>query len=55
MTYKEFIKQTQFLKDKIILPNGNRISKDKWITNKGFDFDSFNKYLMDTYNELYKG
>lgn len=54
MTYKEFIKQTRFLKDKVILPNGTRIIKSDWITNKGFDFDNFNKFLMDTYNELYR-
>ncbi len=54
MTYKEFINETKFLKDKVILPNGVRVSKDRWITSKGFNFDKFNKFLLDTYNELYQ-
>lgn len=54
MTYGDFIKQTQFLKDKIILPNGTRISKSRWITPKGFDFDLMNKFLLKTYKELYE-
>jgi len=54
MTYSQWIKAIVFLRDKIILPDGTRISKDRWITSKGFNFDKFNKYLMDTYNGLYK-
>lgn len=53
MTYNEFIQQVQFLKDKIILPDGTRVSKDRWITSKGFNFDALNKYLLTTYNNKY--
>ncbi len=53
MTYSEFIKSIKFLKDKIILHDGTRISKSIWITSKGFDIDKFNKFLLDKYNEIY--
>lgn len=54
MTYYDWIRDIQFLKDKIILPSGNRVDKSDWVNNKGFDFDKFNKFLLDKYNELYK-
>ena len=49
-TYTEWFNEIVWLKNKIILPNGYRIDKGEWITNKGFDIDKFNKYLFDTYN-----
>lgn len=55
MEYRDWFKEIKFLKDKVILPDGNRINKSDWVTSKGFDFDNFNKFLMDTYNKLYGG
>ena len=55
MTYQEWFKQVIFLKDKIILPNGVRFDKTKWITSNGFDIDKFNKFLKHHYyNEISK-
>lgn len=45
MSYIEWSKQIQWLRDKVILPNGNRVSKDGYITKNGFDIDGFNKIL----------
>lgn len=52
-TYQEWFKEIQWLKDKIILPNNNTISKSDYITKDGFDIDSFNTMLFKTYNTLY--
>ena len=54
MTYSDFIKETKFLKDKIILPDNIRVNKSKWITSTGFDFNAFNSYLMKIYKERYE-
>ena len=53
MSYKDWFKQIKWLKDKIILPDGIRISKSEYITPKGFDIDGFNTMLFKTYNTLY--
>lgn len=52
-TYQEWFKKIQWLKDKIILPNNNTISKSDYITKNGFDIDRFNKMLFNTYNILH--
>ena len=52
-TYKEWFQAIQWLKDKVILPDGNRISKDDYITSKGFDIDGFNSLLFKIYNKQY--
>lgn len=53
MTYKEWFLQIKWLKDKVILPSNIRISKDKYITSKGFDIDGFNSLLFEEYNKQY--
>ena len=53
MTYQEWFKQIVWLKDKIILPNNNTISKSDYITKDGFDINSFNTMLFKTYNTTY--
>ena len=50
-TYKDWFKDIQWLKDKVILPDNKRISKDKYITSNGFDIDGFNKMLFNEYNK----
>ena len=52
-TYKDWFKDIQWLKDKVILPDNKRISKDKYITPNGFDIDGFNKMLFNEYNKQY--
>jgi len=53
MTYQEWFKQIQWLKDKIILPNDQTISKSDYITKDGFDINGFNTMLFKTYNTLH--
>ena len=52
-TYKDWFKDIQWLKDKVILPNNRSISKDEYITSNGFDIDGFNKMLFNEYNKQY--
>lgn len=52
-TYKDWFKDIQWLKDKVILPNNRSISKDEYITSNGFDIDDFNKMLFNEYNKQY--
>jgi len=52
-TYQEWFKEIKWLKDKVILPDGKRVSKDQFIKKDGFDIDSFNKFLFQTYNSYY--
>ena len=52
-TYKDWFKDIQWLKDKVILPDNKRISKDEYITSNGFDIDGFNKMLFNEYNKQY--
>lgn len=51
MTYQEWFKQIIWLKNKIILPNGERLSKSNYQTTKGFDIDKFNSMLFQEYNK----
>lgn len=53
MTYQEWFKKIQWLKNKVILPNSTTISKSEFINKDGFDIDRFNKLLFNTYNTLY--
>ncbi len=53
MTYQEWFEKIQWLKDKVILPNGQTISKSNYITKDGFDINNFNTMLFKTYNTLY--
>lgn len=53
MTYKEWYLKIQWLKDKIILPDGNRIDKKSYMTKDGFDINSFNKLLFKEYNKAF--
>lgn len=45
MKYKDWYEEIEWLKNKVILPNGKRVSKDDYITKNGFDRDGFNKTL----------
>lgn len=51
MNYREWFKQIQWLKDKVILPNNKSINKSEYITSKGFNIDGFNKMLFQEYNK----
>jgi len=50
-SYKEWFKEIQWLKDKVILPENISISKSDYITDKGFDIDGFNSLLFKLYNK----
>ena len=52
-TYKEWFLEIKWLKDKVILPDNIRISKEQYITSKGFDIDGFNTMLFNIYNKKY--
>ena len=52
-TYKDWFKDIQWLRDKVILPNNISISKEDYITSKGFNIDSFNEMLFKEYNRQY--
>ncbi len=54
MTYKDWCSKLQWLKDKVILPDGTRISKEEYITNDGFDIKSFNELLYSLYEKQNK-
>lgn len=51
MNYKEWFKEIQWLKDKVILPDNIYISKSDYITDKGFNIDEFNSLLFKIYNQ----
>jgi len=51
MSYKDWFNKIQWLKDKVILPDNNRISKSNYQTEKGFDIDKFNTMLFKEYNK----
>lgn len=53
MTYSEWFKQIQWLRDKVILPDGTRIDKSFYMTFEGIDIDEFNKMLFDEYKKRY--
>ena len=50
-SYKEWFKEIQWLKDKVILPDNIYISKSDYITDKGFNIDEFNSLLFKIYNQ----
>ncbi len=52
-TYKDWFKDIQWLRDKVILPNNISVSKEDYITSKGFDIDGFNELLFKEYNKQY--
>lgn len=53
ITYKDWFKDIQWLRNKVILPNNLSVSKTDYITSKGFDIDSFNELLFKEYNKQY--
>lgn len=53
MSYKDWFKKIIWLKDKIILPNGQKVDKIQFVKKDGFDIDGFNVFLFNTYNKLY--
>ena len=53
MTYQKWFKEIVWLKDKVILPNGQRISKLEYVTKDGFANGEFSNLLFKTYNKLY--
>ena len=53
-TYQEWIQEVQWLRTKIILPDGKRIDKDGLMTNEQLDADKLNEVLTKEYNS-YKG
>lgn len=54
MIYKDWCSKLQWLKDKVILPDGTRISKEEYITSDGFDIKSFNELLYSLYEKQNK-
>ena len=53
MSYKDWFKKIIWLKDKVILPNNQTVDKSRFVRKDGFDIDSFNVFLFNTYNKLY--
>ena len=53
-TYQEWIQDVQWLRTKIILPDGKRIDKSGLMTNGQLDADKLNEVLTKEYNS-YKG
>lgn len=53
-TYQEWIQDVQWLRTKIILPDGKRIDKSGLMTNSQLDADKLNQVLTKEYNS-YKG
>ncbi len=50
MTYQEWFEKIQWLRDKVILPNSQTVSKTYYITKDGFDTKGFNSLLFELYN-----
>lgn len=53
-TYQEWVEEIQWLRDKIILPNGERVDKTNLMRKGQMDADLLNKMLMKEYNEYCK-
>jgi hypothetical protein len=53
LKYTNWYKSIVWTKDSIILVNGNRILKTSYVTQDGFDSNSFNKMLKELYLEKY--
>jgi hypothetical protein len=53
LKYTNWYKSIVWTKDSIILVNGNRILKNSYVTQDGFDSNSFNKMLKELYLEKY--
>jgi hypothetical protein len=51
--YMEWYQSIVWKKDSIILLDGNRILKNSYVTQDGFDSNSFNKMLKELYLEKY--
>lgn len=50
LTFKEWLNSILYLKDKVILPNGDRMSKGNYISSEGiFDTVEFNRSLFKEY------
>ena len=49
-TYQEWIQDVQWLRTKIILPDGKRIDKSGLMTNEQLDADKLNEVLTKEYN-----
>jgi hypothetical protein len=54
MTYKDWCSKLQWLRDKVILPDGTSLSKADYITKDGFDIKSFNELLYNLYEKQTK-
>lgn len=52
-TYQEWFKEIVWLKEKVVLPNGQTISKLNYIGKDGFETGDFSNLLFKTYNILY--
>lgn len=46
-TYQEWVQEIQWLRDKIILPNGKRINKQSFMTDGQVDPNKLNNILLD--------
>jgi hypothetical protein len=46
-TYQEWVQEIQWLRDKIILPNGKRIDKQSFMTDGQVDANKLNIILLD--------
>ena len=46
-TYQEWVQEIQWLRDKIILPNGKRIDKQSFMTDGQVDPSKLNNILLD--------
>jgi len=53
-TYRDWCSKLQWLKDKVILPDGTSLSKVDYVTKDGFNTESFNEKLYNLYEKQTK-
>ena len=51
MSYREWFKKIVWLREKVVLPNDETISKLDYTTKDGFEIDGFNTILFKEYNK----
>lgn len=51
MTYQDWVNDIQWLRTKIILPDGKRIDKSTLLTNKEIDANKLNNILKEEYGK----
>jgi hypothetical protein len=50
-TYQEWVQEIQWLRDKIILPDGKRIDKQSFMTDNQIDANKLNTILLNEHKK----